>query len=200
MKIILIAGPSGAGKDSLLRECARNLTHRRDILFMPRYVTRMPDASEHNYYIDRTAFEILKQNGFFFIDWEAHGHLYGIGLEQLLKKDLAAVIISVSRTVIPAFEQVFNNVDTILVTAPETVLRKRLEDRGRESAGARDSRLARFDLATIAARLIRFSNDSPLEKTSVRFTELMTSLLPAAPGSSQQTAVTQNSRGDIGGL
>ncbi len=183
MKIILIVGPSGAGKDSLLKAGRQVLAERDDLLFVPRYVTRMPDDNEQNYYVDSLAFAMLKQNGFFFIDWQAHGNFYGISLEPLLKKDGRAVIISVSRTVIAAFEKVFDDVDTIAVSAPEPVLRQRLADRRREPQAFRDSRLARADLEVRAARLHPFDNDGPLEDTAPRFVRLLQHILSAPPGS-----------------
>jgi phosphonate metabolism protein PhnN/1,5-bisphosphokinase (PRPP-forming) len=177
MKIILIVGPSGAGKDSLLSLCQKAFAGRDGILFIPRYVTRMPDDNERNYYLDQSAFNTLKQSGFFFIDWQAHGNCYGIGLDPLLRKDKQAVIISVSRTVIGTFEQFFDDVETIFISAPESVLSKRLARRARESGPARDSRLARKDLQVIAGRISSFNNDGPLEQTAPRFIELMEHIL-----------------------
>ncbi len=177
MKIILIVGPSGAGKDSLLKICKQSFSSRDDILFVPRYVTRMPDDNERNYYVDESAFNTLKQNGFFFIDWRAHGNLYGIGLDPLFKKDTHAVIISVSRTVVDAFETVFRDVDTLVVSAPDTVLKKRLVNRDRESAEARHGRLARSGLETRARSHFCFNNDGPLEEMASRFIQLMETIL-----------------------
>ncbi len=186
MKIVLIVGPSGAGKDSLLQAGKQAFAHRQDILFIPRYVTRMPDGNEQNYYVDQSAFLTLKQNGFFFIDWQAHGNLYGISLDPLLKKDKHAVIISVSRTVVPNFEQVFDDVETIVVSAPDAVLRKRLEARGRESAPAMNTRLARMDLEVMATRLTCFNNDGPLEQMASKFVEVLENILPGQTASTDE--------------
>ncbi len=195
MKIILIVGPSGAGKDSLLSACRQALADRPGILFISRYVTRMPDDNEQNYYIDQSAFNTLKSSGFFFIDWQAHGNSYGISLDPLLQKDKRAVIISVSRTVISAFEKAFNDVETISISAPESVLSRRLADRARESGPARDSRLARKDLKVIATRLFHFNNDSPLEQTAPRFIELIERVLSSpSPSRNNEEADLAGSR------
>ena len=177
MKIILIVGPSGAGKDSLLKICRQAFYDCQDILFLPRYVTRMPDDNEQNYFVDQAGFNMLKNNGFFFIDWQAHGNSYGIILDPLMKKDRHAVIISVSRTVIDAFEKVFDDVSTIFITAPDDVLRDRLADRNRESGEARDSRLARANLQPEARNLFCFENAGMLEETAPKFIELMANIL-----------------------
>jgi ribose 1,5-bisphosphokinase len=197
MKIILIVGPSGAGKDSLLRTCREAFANRQDILFVPRYVTRMPDDNEQNYYIDQSAFNTLKHNGFFFIDWQAHGNSYAISLDPLRQKDKQAVVISVSRTVIVAFEKVFDDVETIAISAPESVLHKRLTDRGRESAQARDSRLARVGLEPIATRLYHFENIGPLEQTAPKFIEFMENILSSSsPSGNNEEAGPEQGSGD----
>ncbi len=66
-KIVLIVGPSGVGKDTLLKEVKKVLT---SVNFVDRYITRKPDENESNYYLDEYSFEILKNNGFFYFNLE----------------------------------------------------------------------------------------------------------------------------------
>lgn len=55
-KIVLIVGASGVGKDSLLKIIKSKI----DANFVKRYITRIPDENESNYFIDEEAFTILK--------------------------------------------------------------------------------------------------------------------------------------------
>jgi ribose 1,5-bisphosphokinase len=185
LKIILIVGPSGAGKDSLLQRCRLALADRHDISFIPRYVTRIPDINEQNYYIDQRAFSTLKQNGFFFVDWQAHGNFYGVSVEPLLEKGKRTAIISVSRSVIPTFEMVFDDVHTLLITAPSVLLRARLERRGRESIAGMNSRFTRMELEVSARRLAVFDNGGSLDETTPLFLKLVEKIIISSDSSQQ---------------
>ena len=196
LKIILVVGPSGAGKDSLLLRCRQALADRRDIIFVPRYVTRKPDSNEQKYYVDQRAFSALKLNGFFFVHWQAYGNSYGIGVDPLLEEEKTAAIISVSRTVIPIFEMAFNDVQTLLITAPNTMLHERLEKRGRESATDMSSRFIRMGMEVSARKLSVFDNSGSLDKTAPVFIKLVEKLI-ASPCSSRKV---EKSRGLPHGL
>ena len=74
-------GPSGAGKDSVLRY-ARERLAGSGVLFAHRYITRPPVAGDENFVsLDPAEFAARRARGLFAFDWEAHGCLYGIGLE-----------------------------------------------------------------------------------------------------------------------
>lgn len=64
MHCILIVGASGAGKDSLLKAAKAYFTQCGDkkskVHFIPRYIDRIPDQNEANFYIDTQSFEILQ--------------------------------------------------------------------------------------------------------------------------------------------
>ena len=64
MNIILVVGPSGSGKDTLLHSSRRYFAGIDTIAFARRYITRPPDENEDNYYIDAIAFEYLEKGGF----------------------------------------------------------------------------------------------------------------------------------------
>ncbi len=64
MSIILLTGPSGSGKDSLLRHARTHFPSER-LTFARRYITRPPDSNEDNFFVDDHAFACLQQSGFF---------------------------------------------------------------------------------------------------------------------------------------
>lgn len=170
-KIVLIVGPSGVGKDTLLRELKSRI--KGDINFVKRYITRQADENESNYYLDDYAFELLKHNSFFISTWNAHGNLYGIA-KNSIKNGLN--IISISRSKIKDFEYFSDNVYTINITVPKNILRQRLENRGRESSSEIEKRLQRSYKKIEANRLVEFDNSKDIESSVNDFISLLESL------------------------
>jgi phosphonate metabolism protein PhnN/1,5-bisphosphokinase (PRPP-forming) len=135
--LILIVGPSGAGKDTLLDAAKRALAADERFHFVRRVITRPADAGNE-------AHEAVTEQEFaqreFALHWQAHGLQYGIPAETLEQARL--VVANVSRTVIAEAAHRFD-VRVIEVTAPHEVLVARLGTRGRESEADVAARLAR---------------------------------------------------------
>lgn len=143
-KLVLVVGPSGAGKDTLLRLARDACIDNPAIVFARRVVTREASSAEDNEQMSLDAFREAQACGAFAIHWEAHGHLYG--LSRSIDDDIRAgrsVVANVSRTVIPALRQAYANVVVVSITAPEDVLAQRLATRGRGSDGNIAKRLSR---------------------------------------------------------
>lgn len=170
-KIVLIVGPSGVGKDSLLKHAKKSLNN--EVNFVNRYITRKPDLNESNFYVDDYAFEILKHNSFFISSWKAHNNFYGIAKSSI---ETGLNIISISRSKIKDFENTSNNVFTINITVPKEILQKRLENRGRETKSEIKERLNRSYEKIDATNLIEFDNTKPLEQSSEEFIKLLRNL------------------------
>jgi ribose 1,5-bisphosphokinase len=141
---VLILGPSGAGKDTLMNAVRRDLSHRADIHFVTRVVTRPPDESEQSIAVSETEFSDRAARGAFCLIWEAHGLRYGIPVEvdRLLRSGETAVA-NVSRGIIADVRRRYARSAVVLVDAPEETRRRRLLERSRE------------DAATIAERVDR---------------------------------------------
>ncbi|PLY05265.1 MAG: hypothetical protein C0625_14650 [Arcobacter sp.] len=169
-KIILIVGPSGVGKDTLLREAKKSLPEGFN--FLNRYITRAPCSNEDNFYLDEYAFEILKHKSFFISTWNAHDNYYGIA-KNSIKNGIN--IISISRSKIKDFENSYDNVFTINITVPKENLRKRLENRARETESEIEQRLNRTYEKIEAENLIEFDNSGELEVSSMKFVKLLKS-------------------------
>jgi ribose 1,5-bisphosphokinase len=143
-KLVLVVGPSGAGKDTLLSLARAACAEDPTIVFVQRVVTREASSAEDNEQITADAFREACARGAFAIHWEAHGHAYG--LPRSIEDDIRAgriVVANVSRTVVPALRHAYANVVVVSITAPADVLAARLAMRKRGSDGNIAQRLAR---------------------------------------------------------
>lgn len=177
MHCILIVGASGAGKDSLLKAAKAYFTQCGDkkskVHFIPRYIDRIPDQNEANFYIDTQSFEILQD--FFISKWRANSHNYGIAKHCLHKDGIN--IISISRSAIKDFEAYCKNVSVIEVFVPLHILQTRLEQRGRENKAQIAKRLENANKKTYAKNLYRFENAKSLEESGREFVALIENII-----------------------
>jgi len=143
-RLVLVVGPSGAGKDTLLRLARAACVEDHDIVFPRRIVTRESSTDEDNMAMSPDEFRGAREHGDFAVHWEAHGHSYA--LPQGINDDIRAgraVVANVSRTVIGALRQAYANVVVVAITAPPDVLAQRLAARARHSDGNIADRLTR---------------------------------------------------------
>lgn len=143
-RLILVVGPSGAGKDTLigLAQSARAGDDR--IVFPRRVVTREASSFENNEAVSQMVFGQMLARSDFAFQWEAHGLRYGI--PRSIIDDIRAgrtVIMNASRTIIDSARRSYANVRVIAVTAPADVLAQRVAARGRASDGRIEDRLRR---------------------------------------------------------
>lgn len=166
VKIILIVGASGVGKDTLLKAIQNDIVAN----FVTRYITRVPDNNESNYYIGQDDFEHLRKSDFFVSSWEAHGNIYGIS-QHSIRDGLS--IISISREAVKDFEKTFEDVTTIEIGIPKELLYIRLKNRGREDEEAIAKRIERSQQKIEAKNLIYFDNSKPIEQSKKEFISLL---------------------------
>src|SRR5215831_8574453 len=79
-RLVLVVGPSGAGKDTLIARARATCRDDASVVFPRRIVTRPPSIFEANEFMPPSAFEQAAANGAFAIWWSAHGHMYRIPL------------------------------------------------------------------------------------------------------------------------
>jgi ribose 1,5-bisphosphokinase len=143
-RIVLVVGPSGAGKDTLLNLARGACADDGSIIFPRRVVTRRASQAEDNEELSLDGFRKAQAAGEFALHWEAHGHCYA--LPRRIEDDIRAgrtVVVNVSRTVIDAVRHAYANVVVVSITAPPEVLAERLTMRARGSDGQLDGRLSR---------------------------------------------------------
>ena len=164
--LVLVVGPSGAGKDTLLAGAKARLAGNPRVRFVRRAITRpaSADAEDH---------EAVTEADFatrdFALQWGAHNLRYGIPAD--IAADIAqgiAVVANVSRGVIDQAAGRFPT-HVIEVTAPIAVLAQRLAARGRESAADIAARLARAVPLPSTAPVTTVMNDGSLDQGIDRF-------------------------------
>lgn len=146
-RLVLVVGPSGAGKDTVLDYARQHLAGYAHCVFARRVITRPPGPGEDHESVSEAAFSQRR----FALSWSAHGLHYGIPLE--IEDDLAAgktVIANVSRAVLSAARARYDHCLVIEITAPVEILAKRLATRGRETEAEIIARLTR-SLAPVEA-------------------------------------------------
>lgn len=178
--MIVVVGPSGAGKDSVMSYAARHFAEETRVGFVRRVITRPADAGgEAHTAIDADGFRRQAAGGGFAVSWDAHGLSYGIPRETLAQlAEGVTLVANGSRSALPAFADAYPRLKVVLVTARPDILAARLAARGRESAEAIAKRL---DRATpeivVAADTVVIDNSGPLEAAGEAFVSLLTAAL-----------------------
>jgi len=164
-RVVLVVGPSGAGKDTLIAGVRAACTGDPLYVFPRRVVTRPGSDAEDNDSVDPASFERAVADGAFALWWRAHGNGYGIPIA--IDGDIRAgrtVICNVSRTVVAPARQRYESVTAVGIAAPAAVLAARLAGRLRRSDGDLGQRLDRSAALerTFTADAV-IDNSGPLE-------------------------------------
>ncbi len=166
-RLILVVGPSGAGKDTLLNFARVELAQHADIIFARRVITRPADVTEDHEPVSEAEFAMQD----FALSWQAHGLSYGIRKE--IESHLAAgkhVVANVSRGIIAQAREAYRCFVVEISASPE-ILAARLAQRGRETAEDIAARLRRTVGQTQADAVIL--NDTTPREAGMRFVALL---------------------------
>jgi ribose 1,5-bisphosphokinase len=177
-RLVYVMGPSGAGKDTLLRSVRGELDRSPEqaVVFVRRYITRPVDpGGEEHHPLNREEFLRRQEAGFFVLFWERHGLLYGIGreLDEILSSGTTAVV-SGSRVYLPEASRRYPGLLPVLITAREELLRERLKRRERENAASIVERLSSAGMKMDGIPgLVTIDNSAGIEKARGRFMEVL---------------------------
>jgi phosphonate metabolism protein PhnN/1,5-bisphosphokinase (PRPP-forming) len=169
-RLILVVGPSGAGKDTLLNFARAELAQHADIVFARRVITRPADVTEDHEPVSEAEFATQD----FALSWQAHGLSYGIRKD--IEADLAAgrqVVANVSRGIIPQARETYRCLVVEITASPE-ILAVRLAQRGRETAEDIAARLRRTVAQTQADAVIL--NDTTPREAGLRLISLLNTI------------------------
>ena len=183
--LILVVGPSGAGKDTLLDAARTHFEGDKTIVFARRCITRDDQIGEQHAALSKAEFARRKEEGGFFLCWRAHGLEYGITAEVLEKLATGnTVVLNISRRVIREAHEKWPRTHVIQVSARADVLRERLLKRGREGADGIGERLERGGEIRLADAewLSELDNSGDLASAIARFTALISRLASGSKG------------------
>lgn len=174
-RLFYVVGPSGVGKDSLLRYARERLADQRRLVFAHRYITRAANAGGENHVaLSEAEFAARLDGAAFAMHWRSHGHAYGIGveIESWLEQGLD-VVISGSREHLADAGSRYPDMTVIWIEASPQTLRARLAGRGREDLAAMESRLSRATRFTPREDAIVIRNDGSLEQAGERLLHVL---------------------------
>jgi len=165
-RLIVLLGPSGSGKDTLISAARGEFAASPDVLFVRRMITRSADAgSEDHVSMSEAEFDAAIDEGRFALTWAANGLRYG--LPRDLKAHLAAgkcAVVNGSRGAWGVIRQVFPTAVAVEIRVDPATLARRLQARGRESASEIEARMIRA--AALTAQFdpeLVIDNSGPVE-------------------------------------
>ncbi|MEJ1977251.1 MAG: phosphonate metabolism protein/1,5-bisphosphokinase (PRPP-forming) PhnN [Acetobacteraceae bacterium] len=180
--LVLVVGPSGAGKDTLLAAARASLGEDRRFRFVRRVITRPADAGgEPHESVTEAEFAARVAAGGFALTWRAHGLQYGIPADITADLDQGRVVVAnLSRAVIAEAAERFR-VRVVEITAPAALLAQRLAARGREDADDLARRLARAITLKLPVERETILNDGTVEDGARLLVAALTRAASGAP-------------------
>lgn len=127
-KLFYVIGPSGSGKDSLMRYARERLAGDAGVVFAHRYITRAAELQGENH-IALTApeFDARRAAGLFAMHWGSHALRYGIGLEINFWLERGCnVVMNGSREYLPQAKCSYPALVAVLIAVAPEVLAERL--------------------------------------------------------------------------
>lgn len=182
--LVLLVGPSGSGKDSLLKAAKSHFGQNDLIAFPRRFITRANDKTDQNgeQHIALTAqrFEQKAKARDFFLSWSAHGLMYAIGQDaQRALRQGQMVVANISRTQIQTAAQSWPHIHLISIKVGRDILRQRLTARGRETPEDIETRIKRADAFSVPLDVphTEISNNGALQDAQGAFISVLEKLL-----------------------
>ncbi len=172
---VAVVGPSGAGKDALIRGLSARLGEADGVFTVRRVVTRRADSFEDHETLEESEFLLARERGRFALSWAAHGLYYGVPRDVDARiASGGAVVCNISRAVVADVRARYARSLVVLVTARPETLAARLAARGREGSEGRRERLDRaFAREAAFEPDATIFNDGALDEAVARLGDLV---------------------------
>lgn len=177
-RLCYIIGPSGSGKDSILKYARDQLSNHPNIIFAHRYITRLPEIDGENHiYLSDQEFEHRYKLGLFYMCWNYNNLWYGIGEEVSLWLSRGLnVVVNGSRRYLQSNSIPSENIDVVMVQTDLQLLRNRLISRGRETPQDIEKRLDLADIQPVfdPKNTHIIENNDTIETAGNQFIQILT--------------------------
>ena len=174
--LVLVVGPSGSGKDTLMAGAAQALSDDCRFRFVRRVVTRPAAAPEDHEVADPERFTARRDAGGFALHWEAHGLHYGLPADIIEDLRRGRVIVAnVSRGVLAEAGARFPTL-VIEITVTDWVRAIRLRKRGREAPDDVTARLSREVPLPEGLPVFTIVNDGSIAQGIAAFADFLLSV------------------------
>ena len=173
-RLVLVVGPSGVGKDSVISGAKARCAREPAIIFPRRIVTRPATADEDHISVSQSAFDEALRCDAFALWWQAHGLKYA--LPTSIDLDIhcgRTVVCNVSRGIVDDARTRYRNVTCVMITAAPDVLMARLSERARDSDGSLDLRLDRNAIYADFTADIAIDNSGVLDEAVGALTSVL---------------------------
>lgn len=197
--LVLVVGPSGAGKDSIIRGAQKIFANDARFVFPRRAITRRADlAAEDHDCVTDMGFALAVANGDFAVWWRAHGNSYGIPVS--IDDDLRVgrtVVFNCSRAIVGDVQRQYRRVTVAGIEVSPDVLVERIVARGREPREQAIERVRRVVPSLPAGtNAYPIRNDGLLDAAVVDFCDLLRRLNDAAPDPGRRALDEQDQHED----
>lgn len=173
-RLVLVVGPSGAGKDSVIAWTRVLCAQEPAIVFPRRIVTRPATADEDHISVSQSGFDEALRSEAFALWWQAHGLKYALPIS--IDADIRCgrtVVCNASRGIAEEARVRYAHVTCVLITARPDLLAARLAGRSRDSDGSHKDRIGRNAMYAAFSADIVIDNSGALEGA----VEALTSML-----------------------
>lgn len=179
-RLILVVGPSGSGKDTLLDAARERFAGTAGLSFARRDITRPETAGGENHRaVSVVEFEENLRAGNYPLHWDAHQLRYGVPMTELMPLERGEVVIlNGSRSVVDEVLAYNPNAHIVSIRVGEDILQGRLRQRAREDERSVQARLKRADAFDVTGPYVtEVWNEGSVEEGCARFNEALEAAL-----------------------
>jgi len=173
-RLVLVVGPSGAGKDSVIAGAKSLCANEQTIIFPRRIVTRPATAGEDHLSVSNSGFDDALRCDAFALWWQAHDLKYALPIS--IDADIRCgrtVVCNASRGIVDGARARYRHVVCALITASPDLLIARLEGRSRNSDGSFKHRIERNAMFADFSADVVIDNSGALEEAVNALTFLL---------------------------